>query len=378
MNRNLWILFMAMLLWSLGFGLYNPVWPEFVRTLGGSPVDLGALASIATLAAAIGALPGGVWADRYERKTVLMITWVIAVPAPLIWAVAPDWRYLIPGSFLYSLSMASMPPMQAYMAGATTPENRTRAFGIVSAGFPIGMIVSQALSGIVLDALGFHNLFMISFGFFSASTLILFAIDRQQPHKLSISEHGGGKATHRARLPRRFWLMTGLFTLIFGLSGIPSSFFTPFLTDVGRLSLTVIGLLAAIAAASSAVFGPWFGHRAGSRGARNLIRLGWGIWCVAVLLMVFFPRALSVQVGSATLRGAADGARSLMNAQVAESVPAAAFGAAYGWYNLVTTLGLMVAPYLGGWLYTFAPRLPFLIAAIGLAVALVAMGNGER
>ena len=75
-------------LWGLGFGFYGFLWPLYIEHLGGSAVAVGLLSTIAGIATALVVFPGGYVADRVERKSILVWGWLVAIPAPFMFAPA--------------------------------------------------------------------------------------------------------------------------------------------------------------------------------------------------------------------------------------------------------------------------------------------------
>ena len=112
------------------------IWPIFIRDLGGEAREIGIISSIMFLTVALSIIPGGILADRYDRKKLILITWLIAAPAPLIYIFADAWYHLIPGAILYCIFIG-WPALEAYIAQAARRGEVTRAFTLTYAGPPI-------------------------------------------------------------------------------------------------------------------------------------------------------------------------------------------------------------------------------------------------
>src|SRR5438046_10668367 len=82
--RDLRLLFLSLFLWTFGLGLYNYIWPLYLRDLQASPSDVGLVFSIGFLALALSMIPGGILANTYELKALLIRGWSMSIPPPLM------------------------------------------------------------------------------------------------------------------------------------------------------------------------------------------------------------------------------------------------------------------------------------------------------
>lgn len=60
----------------------------------------------------------------------------------MIMALAPSLRWLFLGRVLAGLSSSSI-PTAAYISDVTTPEKRSKAFGLLGAAFGVGFVVGR-------------------------------------------------------------------------------------------------------------------------------------------------------------------------------------------------------------------------------------------
>jgi len=104
LHKDLWVIYISLLLFALAVGLYSVIMPAYIRELGATSVQLGLLGSIAMAMATLSAIPGGLWADRFERRRLMLIGWAMCIPVPLIYAFSHHWLWLIPGYFLFNFS----------------------------------------------------------------------------------------------------------------------------------------------------------------------------------------------------------------------------------------------------------------------------------
>ncbi|HEY3316229.1 MAG TPA: MFS transporter [Bacillota bacterium] len=386
--KDAYVMGLSLFLWSLGYGLYAFIWPAYVRELGGSSVDLGFLVAVSMLVTSLSALPGGAWADLYDRKWVLIASWAVGLPAPLIFAFAPSWQWLIPGLFFYMLSSFSNPALQAYIVHGTPPERLGVTFNLIMGAFPLGLVVSPPIGGWLAQGHGMRLVFYLSFLAFTLSTAVLFWLSSQ---RAPAPEAGRGRRPgpfdvrlwfrgfHRKNLDRRVLIVSAAFATVLALQNLGLPFSTPMLRDLTHLDLGAIGRLGSLASLSAFVFGPFFGRLA-DRGSSGVMVLALLTFAGSLAVMAAFPTTIQIIIIGFALRGAGDGARGLMTAGLGRVIGGAALGQGYGVYNLLVGLFSVVTPYVGGWLYRLGPTWPFWATAvlIALVTAPVAALGGEN
>lgn len=112
--RDLRLLFWSLFLWSFGYGLYNYVWPLFLRGLNANSGDVGLVFSIGFVAVAATMIPGGILANKYELRMLLIIGWALSLPVPLLYYYARTWTDVLPGIILFQISGFNLPAFNAY------------------------------------------------------------------------------------------------------------------------------------------------------------------------------------------------------------------------------------------------------------------------
>src|SRR5260370_25434206 len=99
--------------WTVNvFQAFTPTW---YRQLGYGPQFYGPLATTLVLASAVGTVGCGSLADRYGRRTVILATLVLTVPAVLLYTLYPGpWAFAT--AILIGFLPASTPPLLPLMA----------------------------------------------------------------------------------------------------------------------------------------------------------------------------------------------------------------------------------------------------------------------
>ncbi len=376
LDHSLRRVFLALLLWGVGFGLYNYLWPSYASSLGANGIELGLLFALQTLVNTVVALPGGWLADRFDRRRVILVGWWIAVPSAVVWALAGGWQALIPGILLYNGSNVLVPALQAYVAGRAPADRVASTFTLVFAASSLGPVLSPAVGGYLADRLGIRAVFWLAFALFAASALVLHGIAAVAPQALPARS---GRVRRRVALgdllaaSRAVWVLSILAGVVIGIDTLAWPFFPALLQARGGAGDVAIGWYGALVSLSAAV-GVALSGRMGERlGASRTLAWAQSVLAGATALIAGAPGRPAAVTASLALRGTLDGSRTLMTAQVGATVPPERIGRAFGVYNLVIGVAGAITPYVGGWLYQVAPTWPFwasvpLMAAVALLV----------
>lgn len=375
MNADLWIVFSSLLLWSVGLGVYNFTWPLYVQSLGASPVELGLLQSIMYVAMAVSYLPGGILADKYERRIQLIIGWAMTIPVPLMYAYSSSWWGMVPAVVLWGLSAFNGPTINAYITDVTPPERLASTMTTVWASWPLGMVLSPMLGGYVGERYGMKAVFWISFVLYTLSTLMLFLARKNWP---TLRADASAETQRFSWNPvdffkpfvnRAFLAAAGFFVLVQMTMNFTSSFFGPYLRDALHYDLVRIGTLGSITAAGGAALAPFLGRLADRMGTGAGLFTGLTVLALSSALLVS-GWGLSVVVAAVFLRGIMDGIRGVMSAAIGREAHRAHIGKTIATYNLIVGLGIALAPSIGGWLYNVRFSAPYWATiACGLVLA---------
>jgi MFS family permease len=376
-NKDLWIVFSSLLLWSVGLGLYNFTWPLHVQSLGASPVELGLLQSIMYIAMAVSYLPGGILADRYERRIQLVIGWAMTIPVPLMYAYAGNWRGMIPGAVLWGLSAFNGPTINAYITDVSPPERLATTLTTVWAAWPLGMVVSPLIGGVVGERYGMRLVYWISFILYTLSTFILFMAEKNWPSVHAETKPGPNSrwspgAFFASFVTRRFLAAVGLFVFVQLTMNLTASFFGPYLSDALHFDLTRVGIMGSVSAAGAGLLAPLLGRFADRAGAAGGLAAGLLVLALSSG-MIIAGWGLPFVVTAVFLRGIIDGIKGVMSAAIGREAHRAHIGKTIATYNLVAGLGVAAAPAIGGVLYGVRPGLPY-AATAGLCVLLALIG----
>lgn len=143
--------------WTVNvFQAFTPTWYE---QLGYGPAFYGPLATTLVLASAVGTVGCGTLADRYGRRTIILVTLVLSVPAILLYTMYPGpWAFA--SAILIGFLAASTAPLMLLMAQQLMSARAGLASGLVMGlGFVTGAI-GIPVNGAIADAIGLQKSLM--------------------------------------------------------------------------------------------------------------------------------------------------------------------------------------------------------------------------
>ena len=141
---------------TFAFQAFTPTW---YRELGYGPAFYGPLATTLVLASAVGTVGCGSLADRYGRRTVIIVTLLLTVPAVLLYTLYPGpWAFVT--AVLIGFLAASTAPLLLLMAQQLMSSRAGLASGLVMGlGFVTGA-VGVPINGAIADVIGLQKSLM--------------------------------------------------------------------------------------------------------------------------------------------------------------------------------------------------------------------------
>jgi len=144
---------------GVAIGLFSPVTPIFVTTR--FPVDLtfvGLLYAVGFgLSSLLGQLPGASLADRWNRRSLILMSILGSAPFFALFSSSGTlFELMLYMSLANGILSLSWPALQALTIDVTSPESWGFVNGLTASGFWAGMTVGSTLSGITWDTLGMN------------------------------------------------------------------------------------------------------------------------------------------------------------------------------------------------------------------------------
>lgn len=391
MPRYLLLLFVALFLAMIGFGLTLPVLPAFVERLalgraatpGRVALHVGALTSAYALAQLVLAPLWGGWSDRHGRKTLVVLGLVGVALSHVAFGLGTSLPVLygarlVGGAYAAALVVAAT----AAVADAVAEGERGRAMAWLGTAVSLGFVAGPALGGLLArDAWHVtltrgHLVFDgFSVPFFVAAGLTLAVVPLVAVY-LPGSEPAAA-SERAARLPVQWRLLTRRLGRVLALALISMATLTLFEAVFALYAdrklgfgLREIGVAFALCGLVMAVFqGGAVGWLSGRVGVRVQIALGFGLLGVGLLALPFLSRVPTVLAAVSVLAlGVALVTPNLLTLAADRSGLQA--GTGLGLLNTAVGLGQILGPLVGSLLFAWQADLPFWVAGlVSLAVA---------
>jgi MFS transporter, DHA1 family, tetracycline resistance protein len=368
-RRPFGLIFMTILITTIGFGVIFPVLPTFARSLGASDWANGWIVAIFSLAQFAFAPFWGKLSDRYGRRPILIFSLLGSAIGYYLTGLAHTIPLLLMARFIDGATGGNIAIAQACLADVTSKESRSKAMALIGVGFGLGFVLGPWLGGELA-----HR-FSPSTPFYAVGVLSLLnalLVWRFLPETLPAEKRGITAPAESRSLAHYgpsftrlvivnflflvgFSVMTFVFTLftqtrfsftelqngrLFGLIGLIGIFvqgglLRPLLPRVGEKKLALTGGLCLLAAFVAL---PLAGSTAMLIGLSSLIAFGNSL--------------LQPTINGLASRGVDDAWQ----------------GRAMGLFQSAASLGRAVGPALGGWLCTLDPlqsygRVPLWTAA---------------
>jgi len=367
--RDLRLLFFSLFLWTFGLGIYNYVWSLYLTQLNANPEQVGLVSSIGFFAAAISMIPGGILANKYDNRTLLIIGWAMSIPVPILFYFSRTWSDVIPGLIILQLSAFNVPAMNAFISALGDQKRMSSAFGAVYSAFPLGLVLSPGVGSLLLTWLSIRDLFWFTLALWTVSTIILFPLKRQPPREVDSK----APLLELPRSSRELTILAFLFGGAVAFSITSPSFLPLFLQDQLHLTDAQIQLLGTAQSLGSAIFaillGRWAATRnPGSTIAKELMLVAGGALGIALAGSPLLVVPMVFLLGGA--RAPSYVAYSLLSNMREGKSRAGQFG----FYLTFEQLGLVVGSFIGGFLYA-SDHTSVLITTSVLFVLLAALAG---
>lgn len=373
-NRDLKLLFISNFIGAIGDGLYVYLLPLYLRDLQASSAEVGLLYSILTVSMALTIIPGGFFADRFDRKKVMILGWAVWVPIPLMFSVSTNWTQLIPAMVLYGFFLSG-PATSAYVMTAARRDKVTITYTTISASWWLGYIFSPGIGGYISTAWSFQAVFLIAFLLYAAATIVLFFIKGQRAQKPQISMEKTRTRSWSLPYAKKIILLSIFFSAVFFFLSLVRPLVVQFFQDVYKFESFQIGLLGSVGFLGSAVFSIWLGRIGDRRGKMISAAIALLVGSLAFALFIVSSNMLLL-VAASFLYGTSYMLWSLMGACVGSFTPEESRGK---WISLSQMLAISassIAPFVGGLLYESSPYLPFyLVVGVSPILALMALSK---
>jgi DHA1 family multidrug resistance protein-like MFS transporter len=370
-KRALPILFAVMFLVMVGFGIIIPVLPFYAENIGASPTQLGLLMAVYSLMQLLFAPMWGRISDRIGRKPVIMIGILgLSLSFFLMGVSSSLWMLFVARIIGGILSSANMPTVMAYVADITSPEDRGKGMGIVGAAIGLGFVFGPAIGG-VFSKISLSTPFYIA-GVTSVLTFFLVWLLLKE----SLTKENRGQQDkeitsvwHELKGSQSILFFLQLFISL-SLSGLEATFayFAAEKVGLGAVELGYIFMIMGLA--SAVVQGGVVGRMTKKFGEGSVIQIGIVVSAIGFGLILLVDNFTTAAI-YLTIFGIGNGVIRPSVSSLLTKNSTAGHGSTTGLLSSFDSLGRIIGPPLGGWLFSITLGLPYISGIVLSIVALL-------
>ncbi len=343
----------------LGLTIMIPLLPFYAEKLGATPEVIGWLIGVYAACQLISGPLLGRLSDHMGRKPLLLVSQAGTFVGFLITAYAPTLWILflaraIDGSTAGNLSLA-----QAYISDVTKPEDRAKSFGIIGIAFGLGFLIGPAISGFLAQ-------FDYKYPIFAAAALSATSIlstylllPSVTPGGIGAAPSGpGGKRLtlvqwgaymeyfRQPQLARQLWQFLS-FSLGFSMfvAGMPLVLERRLMFGPKQVGYTwaFAGLMGIF------LQGPALGRLVKRFGERALNRAGFMGYMGGYAILGFVTN-VPILIAATLVTSIGGLVRPTLTSMITQATPREEQGVVLGLTQSLTSVAMIAAPPLGGWL----------------------------
>jgi multidrug resistance protein len=147
---RLLVLFVTAFVDMVGLAMIVPLLPFYATTFGASAATVGLLISAFSLAQLAVAPVWGRFSDRYGRRPAILAGLLVTAVAYLLFGLAQSVVLLLLSRVVQGIGGGTIGVVQAYVADASEPEQRTKSLGWLSAVTSLGAVVGPAFGSVMV------------------------------------------------------------------------------------------------------------------------------------------------------------------------------------------------------------------------------------
>lgn len=382
---NLRMLALITLMLSMGWSGLNRFASPYLRDNGVNVVWIGLFFSVSSAVGALAAPVGGILADIWGRRPLLVLGRALTLSGWLGMLVARGRAGLLISAALIGLGWMASSGLRAIIAESASPGRRASAFALNGVMDNISAIIVPLVVGLLSERLGLRSILIAMLIPYSLGVLLTTRLRETltrnagtgpEPSLLSglafmISHEGRG-----AMLMGIIWALTGVSV------GLTQPLWGLYITDRYGVGYSGVGVLSA-AMSAGAVLGQLVGGRAADRFGYSKLMVA--SLCLTSSLWLAMPSAASPWLFSSLVTVSNLGgwlAAPSWEALGADAAEKRVRGAVSGIYTGLFSIGMAIGSGGFGLVYRRSPALPFYILLANdltmLALVLFGMRAGLR
>ena len=373
-KSKLLLLFLTLFFVMLGFGIIIPNLAYYAKEIGATTTEIAILMSIYSGMQLLFAPIWGRLSDKHGRKPAILLGLLGNAVALVGFGLAKDYVWLfIARSAAGIASAAVLPSVMAYVADVTTSEERGRGMGLMGAAMGLGFILGPAIGGIM----GSHDMpFFVAGGLSLLTFLFALALLPESLQKDLTDEEL--ETRHEWISPREIFRQTTLkspltplflvaFFSTFSFAGLEMTFplFIEDNWDYGEREMGWMFMF--MGAIVVPLQGGLLGRLINTFGERRIILTGLLLNALGMLLLLKAYAFVTLTI-YLTITGIGNQLIRPTNTSWISKQTQIGQGAAIGIMDAFLSLGRILGPLLGGWLYA-KEAYPYAVLAGILVIA---------
>lgn len=365
---NFFLIYLAVFVSVVAFSMVFPLLPLYAKHFAASNITIGLLAASFAFAQLLFSPFWGILSDRFGRKPIILLGLFGLSLSFLVFAFAANLAALFLFRFIQGVfSGATMPSARAYVADVTSKEERVKAMGRIGASLALGVILGPAIGGLLAQSsmvLPFFAAALIA----ALNFILMFfflpeSLKEKRDYKISarlawVSLPRIWQGLKSSLMPLFLLAFVWSFALSNNQVNVPLLGAEKFQLDTGAIGLgfALMGVVSAIT--------QFFLLSSITRvlGQHTTIAGGLVLMGLSFAAMPFLPHSVPLLYLAMALAGLGSAvSRPVITALVTEETKEPQ-GITLGTANAFESLGRMLGPLLGGFLFVFGQTVPFVFS----------------
>jgi MFS family permease len=357
----------------------NPVLKPFATSLGTPDDLLGIVASASTIPGILISLPAASFSDVLGRRKVLLFAAFVFASAPFLYFGVNSWWTLALVRFYHGFATAIFMPVAEASIASLFPTKRGERISLFNSATAVGRVLAPFLGGYILFATNesFFTLY-VAVGIAGVTAFVVGLLFLTEKRTFAVG------TLPVEKLPRMFsgWITIIQNKSVLGVSfvqavqyfvfGSVEFFLVGYLTDIARLDLFSVGIIAGCEIVALVIARPIIGRISDRIGRTKPIVAGIVASSFLVALIPFTTQ-FSVLLLLAAAYGVSFAAvLSSTSPMVSDLVPTTLVGASMGFLSTTMDIGQTFGPIISGVIFASYLRYPGLF--LTLSFLLVASG----
>lgn len=364
-RTSLVLLLVIALLNTIGITIIVPIVPFLTLRYLAHPNNLAAI--VGWLFAAYGicqliAAPGlGVLSDRFGRRPILFICLLGSAVGYLIFGLGGALWLLFLGRIIDGLTGGNIPVLFGYVADITEPKDRGKYFGMLGAAAGVGSLIGPAIGGL-LATINYNAPFLAAAGLLLLTLVCgYFLLPESLEKEYRITSIAVSELNPLKQLVSVFrwanlrWLLLAWFFYAFPV-GMLQATLTVLMKDSLGFNVTQAGLVVTVLGAVDilvqGVLVSWLLTMLGNIKLGLIALVLVGISYLVLGSIAFLATPILLLVGIILFAGSGSLVENALRGLISETVGRREQGRVSGATQSLQSLGWVVGPLIGGYMYT--------------------------